>query len=290
MAPESSGSLAVLVSRSPMESYHCWREGVRYDGDLWLPASVPIEMSTVISWLATAEGFVIASDGRDTGSEGETLADNAQKIFFVDKPGVRLAYGLADTVRIGQSPDRVLFDFHQETARAAEEIAETPPKYWWAYLTALMTELTETLNRKRWAANDTLAEETQTYISIGGFYGKHLKSGHLYFRHGIATTESEPYIHPPGLQPPPFGSQKVFEALATGDARLARYSSPPRQRVLTLAQAIKRVRNDVLAHCDAEARNVDQSAPWPYGGRVQIATVTFADGCRWVAGFEPFSA
>ena len=271
-----------------------WRQSITggslgWDGELWLPPSIPIPMATVVSWLMTPEGFVIGSDGRKTDSEGQSASDNSQKIFPIEGKGLCLAYGLAATIRIGQAAENVLFDFKKETARTVERLALHPPKNWWEFLSAVMVELREALNRARSASNDTLAREAGTYIFMGGIYGKHFKSGHLYFRHGITTSEAEPYIHPPGSIPPPFGSPKVFEALASGDARLARYSNPPRQGIATLASAIERVQNEVLAHCDPEARNVDNAPEWPYGGRVQIASITVRDGFRWVTGFEPLT-
>ena len=58
-------------------------------------------------------------------------------------------------------------------------------------------------------------------------------------------------------------------------------------RLETLQQGIDRVHKDILLHYDPEARELDEKACSHIGGRVQIATVTFAEGFKWVPGFEP---
>jgi hypothetical protein len=49
------------------------------------------------------------------------------------------------------------------------------------------------------------------------------------------------------------------------------------------------VRNDILAHYNPEALAIDEPSCRGVGGRVQIGTVTFGEGFRWVPGFEPLN-
>jgi hypothetical protein len=245
-------------------------------------------MSTVITWLPTPEGFVIASDGRRSSSENdEILSDDVQKLFPVEQSNVRLAYGLAGTIQMGPTADNVLFDFAIETARAVERLA-TSKRNWWQYITALMSELARTLNLLR-TSRDTLAKPTNTWIFIGGFCGRHLKSGYISFEHGASVTEGKTFNNPAGFIPPPFGSPKVFDLIDAEDDRFLRYAKPRRNSVVTLSSAIERARNDVLAHYDREALKVDPDTCRTIGGRVQIATVTYSEGFRWVPGFESAS-
>ena len=77
------------------------------------------------------------------------------------------------------------------------------------------------------------------------------------------------------------------ELLNSGDARFAKYISPPREGIPTLSVGIERVRNDILANFDPDAYKIDETIRWRVGGRVQIATITISDGFRRVPGFEP---
>jgi len=248
-------------------------------------------MSTVISLLPTAEGVVIGSDGRESGPNlGEIITDDAQKIFAIDKPGIRLAYALFGSIKIGLANDNVLFDFEQEIAPAVERIGVK--KNWWEYLATLVATLSKDLNEARETSKTTMdsaSTERGTYISIGGYYGKFQKLGHIEFRHGIHDTGAEPHSYPPGFSFP-FGSVKIFDLINSGDPRFAQYSQPPRKGLTTLSAGIDRVRQDVLAHYDPQALGVDEVTCRGIGGRVQIATVTIADGFRWVPGFEAISA
>ena len=62
--------------------------------ELWIPWNYCVQMPTVISSVPTDEGFVIGSDGRACGPDGQVQSDDVRKIFAVDFPGVRLAYGI----------------------------------------------------------------------------------------------------------------------------------------------------------------------------------------------------
>jgi hypothetical protein len=243
-------------------------------------------MSTVVSSVPTAEGFVIGSDGRNSRSDPrEVISDDAQKIFSIDRRGMKLAYGLSGTIRIGDHASNVTVNLEAEILRAIEKIGRRTN--WPSYLNALATALEQSINKARLASKQTLAAPLSTTISIGGFFEKSQELGHIRFEHGIQHTEADPQSYPPGFCFPGVGSLKVFELLDSGDSRFAQYIDPPRFGLKTLQAGIKRVRNDILAHYDAEAHKLDEENCWAIGGRVQIATVTRSDGLRWVPGFEP---
>ena len=262
------------------------------DGELWIPPSYYVQMSTIILTFRTSEGFVIASDGRKSGPEdGHILSDVAQKIFPLKDRGIHLAYALAGTLHLGevlagQAGDRVIFDFSVETATATNVLASSKPSSWWNFVSDLTKSISRSLDRARSGSTYSLDKESETIVFVGGFYGKHLKSAHIKFRHGLRTSEAEPFLHPPGFNAP-HGSGKIFELIDNGDPRFAKYRNPRRDSVVTLSAAIERALNDIHAHCDPEALQIDKETCQGIGGRIQIATITPADGFKWVPGFEP---
>lgn len=263
---------------------------IGYDGELCLPSNYGVPMSTVISFLRTPEGFVIASDGRDTSSQSRAvLSDEAQKIYPIECPGIHLAYGLAGAVRIGRNEADVTFDFKLNLELIMKKVGDKKPPNWWEYLSAVTRDLNESLCLARQISPAPFAEGLETWIFIGGFYGKHQKCAHLRFLHGASETEGEPFNHPPGFNPP-FGSPKIMELVNSEDPRFLQYATPKRERVSTLLAGIERTRKDVLAHYDPEALKVDEEGCWRIGGRVQIATITKSKGFEWVEGFEPVPA
>jgi hypothetical protein len=259
----------------------------RADGELWIPPTFCVSMSTIIVTYRTAEGFVIASDGRNSNPEtGEIHSDEAQKIFPIERLNAHLALALAGTIRLGENAGNVVFDFESAAKSTARELADIRLKDWWSYVSEFAAEIDGPLSAARTRCNAALNKSTDTRIFIGGFWGDKIKSADIHFAHGITITETEPRLHPPEFDVP-FGSGRVFEFIEREDARFARYSRPKRGDIRSLSAAIDRAKNDVLAHCDPEALKIDEETCRGIGGRVQIATVTFSEGFRWVPGFEP---
>ena len=228
---------------------------------------------------------MIGSDGRVMNDKQEIISDEKCKIFQVNNPAVKLAYGLFGTATIADQMDNVLFDFDVESARAFEEADHT--LNWWQYLTAFCAAIEQSLNDARRRCGlpvDTHMLTHGTYVVIGGFYGRFQKLGHIEVKHNPERSEAVPHAYPSGFSFP-FGSIKVLDLVNAGDPRFSNYSQPPRQNLRTLAEGIERVRNDIKAHYDPKALEVDNSCRG-IGGRVQIATVTALDGFRWVSGFE----
>jgi hypothetical protein len=200
---------------------------------------------------------------------------------------MNLAYGLSGTITIGEATDKVAFDFEPGMIRAVQQVGSR--SNFRTYIDALAQTINKLVNVARDASKQTLAAETSTTIFIGGFFGKSQGFGHMEFTHGIERTEATAYNHPRGLSLP-LGSAEVFELLNSGDARFAKYSHPRRGGITSLAEGIERVRNDILAHYDAEAFKLDETIRWRIGGRVQIATVTLSNGFQWVPGYEAANA
>jgi|ERR1017187_150748 hypothetical protein len=252
--------------------------------ELWISPNYCIQMPTVISSVPTAEGFVIGSDGRSRGPDSEVISDEVQKIFPINKPGIRLAYGIFGTAKFGTETNNILFDFETEIPLAIERMGKL--RNWWEFLSSLAKSLTESLDTQRAEYGNELDPERGTTITMGGFYGRFQKLGHITFNYKEQHTEGEPHNYPPAFSFP-WGSIKLFDLLNEGDQRLAKFAQPSRVGLNTLRDGIERVRKDILMHYDPEARKLDEAVCLGIGGLVQIATVTFADGFRWVSGFEP---
>lgn len=195
-----------------------------------------------------------------------------------------MAYGLAGDVKIGESEDKVLFDFESEIVHSIDRIGRKT--VWSNYLSALASTLERDINDLRARSGQTLANEMSTTISLGGFFERSQKLGHIRFEHGIHSTVAKVETYPDGFSFP-IGTEKLFELMNDGDERFAKYRKPPRTGLTSLVAGIERVRNDIIVHYDTEAIKIDETIVWRIGGRVQIATITLSDGFQWVPGFEP---
>lgn len=245
-------------------------------------------MPTAIVWIHTAEGVVIASDGRNAHPEtGQVQNDETQKIFPIGQLDGRLAYALAGSIRFG-SEDGVVLDLEIEMRNALTRMHHQT-KNWFNYVSNLTSELDRLIAQAKASSSRLLRKPTETWIFVVGLFGKHSKSAHIVFQHGNESTESEQYLHPPGFNAP-FGSKRIFELVDLGEGHFSKYTIPKRDAVRALSDAIERAKNDILAHCDPEALNVDNETCRGIGGRVQIATITRSAGFAWVPGFEPTGA
>lgn len=146
---------------------------------------------SVISGVPTAEGFVIGSDGRNSRlNPPEILDDDAQKIFAIERPGMKLAYALFGTIRIGQSACDIIFDFEIEIVRAFNQVGRRTQ--WASYLKALTETLQASLKKAREASGKPFEAECDTIgttISLGGFHERSQKLGHIRFEHGVHDTK-----------------------------------------------------------------------------------------------------
>ena len=256
------------------------------EGEFWFPpGAFEFTMSTALLAIHTSRGVVMASDGRKLSSRpGEVLRDDVQKIFPIQPSDKAcLAFGLAGTVRLGHGSD-ISVDFEAETQRETSRLNGDLPKDWWRYLTELKDSLTDAVNARR----RPLKEPAATNILIAGRYGKHLKSAHLVFSHGISETEADIFTHPPG-QNAKFCSNAILRLIDEPDSHFAKYAEPKGAAVRTIQEAVARALADIRAHYDEEAIKVDAEHCAAIGGRIQIATIDFADGFKWVPGYEPLS-
>ena len=84
-----------------------------------------------------------------------------------------------------------------------------------------------------------------------------------------------------------YGSEKVWSLLFNEDSKFSSFVTQPRLSVTTLPAAIERARNEILAHYDRKARELDEEKWRAVGGPVHLATITPGEGFNWVPGFAP---
>ncbi len=163
------------------------------------------------------------------------------------------------------------------------------PQSWLAYLKRLADGVTGKINQVRAATGAPIGDsltEHGTFVIVGGFYRRSQELAHILFSHRKEGSAGEPRNYEKGFSFP-FGSPATFDLIKSNDRYFSKYASPERETVRTLVSGIERVKNDILAHCDQAALAVDEATCRLVGGDPQIATVTLADGFRWVRGFEP---
>ncbi len=192
----------------------------------------------------------------------------------------RLAYALAGTAGLTEL-DRGTFDFRIEIERALDRIGGDV-RTWFDYVNRLRTELHRPLTETRASMTALDGSDAVTYIFLGGFFGKYIKTAHIRFEHGPTESGSSLSIDPPGANPY-WGSIAVRNAILKGDAQFSKYSNPRWEKIICLDDAVERVKNDVLAQYDPEARKIDSETCSRIGGRLQVATITLSDGFAWVS-------
>jgi hypothetical protein len=240
-------------------------------------------MSTAIARIDTPEGFVIAADCRAFDYlKGVVSSDSVQKIFPV--PNRRLAYTLAGpTIVTRGEPDEIVFDFVEEAKKAlqrlpknlnnVDEFAEAVGSVLYRSLA-----LANNLDTSNWL--EYLAEGKPTMISLDGYYDSEVAVQlELVFNYRPYA----PYhIEQRGGW---IGSRTVNKVLR--DRRDPRLVSYRFEEPTNLSDAISAAQKYILAYSDPEAHKIDPDTCASVGKRIHMATITQANGFRWVPGFEP---
>lgn len=265
-------------------------------GGLWLRPVAYVPMSTAIVRIYTPEGFVIAADGRKGNTvTREVATDSVQKVFPVDHSDKQLAYSFAGTAGIGAvgAGEALLFDFPLETKRAIDRFLDIRFKSLWHFTEALMNALVPLLDeakaKRLKALGGTPPEsEAQTYIFIDGYHQGRPKKTRITFRHhGSFQSNTEEDASTEELEGgAEYGDPQILKLLDSEDDTFAAFRPARIHSGLSLDQAVTVANNRIRAQCSLIAREI---APKCHniGGRIHIATVTFAHGFRWVHGFEP---
>jgi len=239
---------------------------------------------TAISRIYTPEGFVVASDSRKTNpAKRKDVVDGVQKIFPI--PGTDLCYAITGIVQFTTSDGIGEFDFRDACIRAIETIERGESKSWPEYVAAVTRAIAEPLHDMRKVSTHTLSKPAETQIFLTGFYSRQPGCAEIYFRHGLTESESSGRVEDP-QQMNVYGSGKIWNLLFKEDVQFSEFLTPRRLGLTTLAAAVDRARNEIRAHCDPKALEIDAETCWAIGEPVHIATIT-DEGFQWVPGFVP---
>ena len=259
-------------------------------------------MSTVIVRIYTNEGFVIASDGRKTRSEDQSiLSDSAQKVFQAQSQANVIAYAIAGVAQLNpEGSDEVVFDFVAEAEKAAGSIAFRKCKNLLGYAVRLCKPIYESLldgyvsGRIPSLTADPKSRPGQKGHTIASFFlagfydgvASHVCARFYTIDGKLADPEVLPYLIEPG-KAVVYGPREIYYLMfETEDPRLSAYRRPKRRYdEIDLAEAIEISKNYICACADPALCKFDGCSG--VGGRVQIATITPAGGFQWVPDFGP---
>jgi hypothetical protein len=260
----------------------------------------------------TPEGFVVASDGRETAAEDNSvITEERQKIFPIVSPHGSLALSICGTVRIpSDDHSRIAVDITREAIESIESIKNRRSKNLCGLATRLsrpiftaMRRVVETGEITRYPTSFDPVEgergSTIARLALDGFYNGYASAASIRYFHEDGVL-GEPEILPEPLHP---GSHRGYGSPVIGrvlfdpdDERLDvfRNSKIFEHRgsfmytdQIDLKAAIERSRRYIQA-CShhPEAIELDKRCIM-IGGKIQIATITRESGFQWLPGYEP---
>ena len=262
-------------------------------------------MSTAIVREYTAEGFVIAADGRKSKPDGTVVSDTVQKIFPHVGPGRVLAYSLAGTVMFTADHDEndIVFDFVAQTAEVAKSLSAIRSKN----LVGFGKRLGDAINRRLADAKGrnlfsqyTTCENspiergyTIARIFVDGYCDGIPSRINIRFFHENQILRTPDVLTSDLNQGWMYGSKDIADLLfATDDQRLAAYRIPKARTNFstgppTLRDAIEYAKSYIRACSDPVALQIDPKSCSAIGGHIHIASVTTDGGFQWWPDYEP---
>lgn len=241
-----------------------------------------IEMSTTIVRIYTAEGFVIAADGRNYSLETKAIvSDSVPKIFGVEEQGRCLVYSLSGTAELTpKGSTEVLVDIIAAIHTVVNNASQNRFKSLWHYVQGLSEQLARLVDDAKWAV---IGNEPATFVFFDGYYDGRPKRAHLklFYDGQVPEVSTEELLpgHPVGV-----GSNEILRVLSDKHGPLAKYRTPsfdvnPTDR--TLLDAIAITRSWTQAHCSREAVDIDPRCV-SMGGDVLMCKLTSQSGQQWI--------
>ncbi len=240
-----------------------------------------VDMSTAIARFKTAEGFVVAADRRCYDRKAKTVvSENVQKIFPIE--GEAMALTIAKEAALIYPSFQ--FDFSKEIPTYAKSITGLVGMY--AYAAELATRFDEALTASGRPIMDkwpTRFPESETVIMLDGYHSSTGQPDQMeitlyHERPSISRVD----VRQKGLC---IGSDAIVRSLnSLTDKRLAKYCY---EQPETLSDAIDAAKKFIRAHSDPAAELIDPHTYASVGMELNIASITRAEGFRWVPGFEP---
>jgi hypothetical protein len=246
-------------------------------------------------------GFVIAADGRSTRDDMEgVLSDSVQKIFQMGGVARRLAYAMTGCLVLGREDGSSGFDAKEEISLAERSLSKRKFRSSVAYTSHLFEIVVEALRDAQRAgkfdhlptAQNEMESETGvpilTTVIAGYFDGvPALTEAKLIHKGGIIQKARISKVALDGTWR--MGVAEVDERLRNPeDSTFAPYRpSMPTNRYPTLNEVVEMTRCYIAACGSPEALALNPLKAKAIGGRTHIATITPADGFRWLPGYEP---
>jgi hypothetical protein len=254
-------------------------------------------MSTAIVKIHTADGFILAADGRGKSSAtGITQSDIEQKIFPITNSGRVLAYALQGmTNSTDTKTQSIVFDIRTAIEESVRSLAETKSRHdlnW--YASKLWAPVNEMLIKKINKLGDfvfpvVVADDPGLIcqVFICGYYRNISSDSVIQFRH-----ENHKVVRPSVLNFKPtiepvmmFGSAEVFRLLFKGtDQRFQEFRSfamtPDKRKHLSLDEGAEVATNYIRACASEVGREIDPEVCSGIGGHIHVAEIT-PSGFRW---------
>ena len=244
----------------------------------------------------TAEGFLIAADGRSR-MDGQILSDTNQKIFPINQTDRSLAYAFSGSIRMTDIEDSSIihFDFHKEAEKVIASLEMSRFNDLESYAKKIGRRLYDALEKVNSVGRIRLIRRPTDHSAIvaclfivGYYSGK--PSGMVTEFPVQQEVLSRPTIRPielsPGYDPPVMsGSAKIADLIFdTDDPMFARYRVPRIHipGAVTISEVSEVARNYILACTDPTALSIDEEYCLQIGGHTHMAKITPFSGFEWV--------
>ncbi len=231
-------------------------------------------MTAIVSTYVEGQGFAIGADGLRTDQKtGETVTENARKIFFIEGDGVRLAYAWAGagSLLLGDGQE---FSFPAQSASAGNELATSKPGSMDEYVYQFAANMYKRLRAVclpdgRLSADPSVfpREEIARVLFVGYYDGRPWQAEVTFSQNNSVL--QLPFMHELIESPP---NLKIFSGSAVVLQQFEPLVAPE-----NLEEAVELVRKYIQA-CVANTTD-------PYcasiGGHVHVARVT-REATEWV--------
>lgn len=238
-------------------------------------------MPTAIISIYTKEGFVIMADGLDCDQDTYKVnRDSVQKIYPIKYRDDTLACSFTGTDRIQANGSAdVTYDFVRETVASAALMADTRFDDLINYVEALKQRLIQIPESARKALSTYDSARQETTIFVEGYFDGRPRRTALTIPHDGRPPDLSGGPATAGM---PVGaySMKVRDAALNPASPLAKYRSEWSD-IRTLDDARESAWRLMAALLDPEAHKIDSKCK-AMGGWTHMATITPADGFRWV--------
>jgi len=269
------------------------------------PTQGLLGMPTAVIIHYTADGFLLVADGLsrcEVNGVFKPHRDDEQKIFPIIGEQSKFAFAVAGTARFTPDgiSDDVVFDFYSQVSRLAANLDRRKLRDGIEYCDSLSASVRKSLKHSTDAARragkkvtyptkpDQFGGGTIAHLILCGFYSgvPHGSAFRLFHRNQELALPEKRFTLVEG-ESRVFGSQKISDLLhKSSDPRFARFRVP-RAAKPNFRQLADAEKNYIDACASDAGRAEDPENCLGIGGRVTAATVTAANGFRWIPGFEP---